>query len=115
MNLFKLIRVSVLSLTALMGLVSCAGGGGGAASDKQPSQDQDEEVQMGQEVFDQLKAKGEIIESSPLYQARKGRDWSIAPRREHRAKRTANARECAASHGLSFRRLQTSRSSSQRF
>jgi len=24
-------------------------------------------VQMGQEVFDQLKAKGEIIESSPLY------------------------------------------------
>jgi beta-barrel assembly-enhancing protease len=30
-------------------------------------QDQDEEVQMGQEVFDTLKAKGEIIESSPLY------------------------------------------------
>jgi beta-barrel assembly-enhancing protease len=30
-------------------------------------QNQDEEVQMGQEVFDQLKAKGEIIESSPLY------------------------------------------------
>src|SRR5579863_2914792 len=67
MKLFKLIRVSVLSLAALMGLVSCAGKGGGVASDKQPSQDQDEEVQMGQEVFDQLKAKGEIIESSPLY------------------------------------------------
>jgi predicted Zn-dependent protease len=31
------------------------------------TQSQDEEVQMGQEVFDQLKAKGEIIESSPLY------------------------------------------------
>ena len=30
-------------------------------------QDQDEEVQMGQEVFNELKAKGEIIESSPLY------------------------------------------------
>jgi predicted Zn-dependent protease len=30
-------------------------------------QDQDEEVQMGQEVFNSLKAKGEIIESSPLY------------------------------------------------
>jgi len=30
-------------------------------------QDQDEEVQMGQEVFDSLKAKGEIVESSPLY------------------------------------------------
>ena len=28
---------------------------------------QDEEVQMGQEVFDELKAKGEIVESSPLY------------------------------------------------
>lgn len=28
---------------------------------------QDEEVQMGQEVFDELKAKGEVIESSPLY------------------------------------------------
>ena len=31
------------------------------------TQSQDEEVQMGQEVFDQLKAKGEIIESSSLY------------------------------------------------
>ena len=30
-------------------------------------QEQDEEVQMGQEVFNELKAKGEIIESSPLY------------------------------------------------
>lgn len=30
-------------------------------------QDQDQEVQMGQEVFNELKAKGEIVESSPLY------------------------------------------------
>jgi predicted Zn-dependent protease len=30
-------------------------------------ENQDDEVQMGQEVFDQLKAKGEIVESSPLY------------------------------------------------
>jgi beta-barrel assembly-enhancing protease len=29
--------------------------------------DQDDEVQMGHEVFDQLKAKGEIVQSSPLY------------------------------------------------
>lgn len=29
--------------------------------------DQDEEVQMGQEVFDDLKSKGEIVASSPLY------------------------------------------------
>jgi predicted Zn-dependent protease len=28
---------------------------------------QDDEVQMGQEVFNELKAKGEIVESSPLY------------------------------------------------
>jgi len=31
------------------------------------SQPEDEEVQMGQEVFNELKAKGEIVESSPLY------------------------------------------------
>ncbi len=31
------------------------------------AQSQDDEVQMGQEVFNELKAKGEIIESSPLY------------------------------------------------
>lgn len=33
----------------------------------QQVQNQDEEVQMGQEVFNELKAKGQIIESSPLY------------------------------------------------
>lgn len=33
----------------------------------QAAQAQDEEVQMGQEVFNELKAKGELIESSPLY------------------------------------------------
>src|SRR5262245_39645821 len=30
-------------------------------------QKQDDELHMGQEVFNELKAKGEIIESSPLY------------------------------------------------
>jgi len=30
-------------------------------------QNQDDELQMGQEVFNELKAKGEIVESSPLY------------------------------------------------
>jgi beta-barrel assembly-enhancing protease len=39
---------------------------GNAAAQNQ-NQNQDEEVQMGQEVFNELKAKGEIIESSPLY------------------------------------------------
>jgi beta-barrel assembly-enhancing protease len=33
----------------------------------QQAQSQDEELQIGQEVFDELKAKGEIVESSPLY------------------------------------------------
>jgi predicted Zn-dependent protease len=31
------------------------------------AQNQDEELQLGQEVFNELKAKGEIVESSPLY------------------------------------------------
>jgi predicted Zn-dependent protease len=38
-----------------------------AAQSAAGAQTQDEEVQMGQEVFEQLKAKGEIVESSPLY------------------------------------------------
>jgi predicted Zn-dependent protease len=38
-----------------------------AAQSKDGAQSQDEEVQMGDEVFNELKAKGEIIESSPLY------------------------------------------------
>lgn len=69
MNVFKLFRVSVLSLAVLTTLASCGGGSRGPeASDKQqPNPNQDEEVQMGQEVFNELKAKGEIIESSPLY------------------------------------------------
>ena len=41
----------------------------GAARAPLPAKDsnQDEEVQLGQEVFNELKAKGEIVESSPLY------------------------------------------------
>ena len=31
------------------------------------AQNQDQELQLGQEVFNELKAKGEIVESSPLY------------------------------------------------
>src|SRR5499433_1129027 len=38
---------------------------GSADADNQSSQD--EELQLGQEAFKELKAKGEIIESSPLY------------------------------------------------
>ena len=32
-----------------------------------PGHEQDEELQLGQEVFNELKAKGEVVESSPLY------------------------------------------------
>src|SRR5215475_9463685 len=38
-----------------------------AAAATAAGQNQDDELQMGQETFNQLKAKGEIIESSPLY------------------------------------------------
>ena len=40
---------------------------GSATTTAAQNENQDEEVQMGQEVFNELKAKGEIIESSPLY------------------------------------------------
>jgi predicted Zn-dependent protease len=59
MNVIQLFRkVLYVVATALFFAV-----GNAAAQD----QNQDEEVQMGQEVFNELKAKGEIIESSPLY------------------------------------------------
>jgi len=38
-----------------------------AASARDQGQDQDPELQLGQEVFNELKARAEIIESSPLY------------------------------------------------
>ena len=71
MNAFKLLR-KVLSYTIAVGLVLM---GVGSVRTPLPAQEnnaaqgsnQDEEVQMGQQVFDDLKAKGEIIESSPLY------------------------------------------------
>src|SRR5437899_11138796 len=47
---------AVLCLLAITGAPSAGSG-----------PDQDQELQMGQEVFNELKAKGEIIESSPLY------------------------------------------------
>ena len=61
MNLRKLLRKVLLcaGATAL-----CAAATGVAFAQQQ---NQDEEEQMGQEVFNELKAKGEIIESSPLY------------------------------------------------
>ena len=42
---------------------------GDATQAKAKAQPEDEELAVGQEFFNQLKAKGEIIESSPLYDA----------------------------------------------
>jgi beta-barrel assembly-enhancing protease len=67
MNAHELLRKSLLSATVaglcLAGVVNARN----TLPAQGPNQDQDEEVQMGQEVFNELKAKGEIIESSPLY------------------------------------------------
>jgi len=57
-------RTSFLSAVGLLCLIAVATACGQPA---RAAQDQDEELQMGQEVFNELKAKGEIVESSPLY------------------------------------------------
>jgi predicted Zn-dependent protease len=44
----------------------CLSPPGGTAAAQQ-AQDQDPEVQLGKETFDELKVRAEIIESSPLY------------------------------------------------
>jgi predicted Zn-dependent protease len=59
----KMLQTSFWGAIALLVLASSIAGAQSAAA----GQSQDEEVQMGQEVFNELKAKGEIIESSPLY------------------------------------------------
>jgi len=61
MNSAALLRKALLYTGAA---VMCLAATGTAAAQQQ---NQDEEVQLGQEVFNELKAKGEIIESSPLY------------------------------------------------
>jgi predicted Zn-dependent protease len=52
-----------MGTAVLLGLLAI----GKASSFPSQGQTQDEEQQMGQEVFNELRAKGEIIESSPLY------------------------------------------------
>lgn len=64
MNVFKMCRNTILCISvALVCLLSVVNVSPLAAQ----AQSQDEEVQLGQEVFNELKARGEIIESSPLY------------------------------------------------
>jgi len=50
-----------------MGVLSLLGNAMACAQSTAEGQSSDEELQMGQEVFNELKAKGEIIKSSPLY------------------------------------------------
>jgi predicted Zn-dependent protease len=81
MNEFNLLRMALLFVT--VAALSLAGVGciatdstttsttPSTTNSTTPSADQgrnqDVELQMGQEVFNELKAKGEIVESSPLY------------------------------------------------
>jgi predicted Zn-dependent protease len=65
MNACELLRKTVLHTTAVV--VCLAGIGIATTPSAAQGQKQDDEVQLGQEVFNELKAKGEIIESSPLY------------------------------------------------
>src|SRR6516164_4995538 len=62
MALFKSLRRLFLCSALALLLITVGRLGVPAAA-----QAQDDEVQMGQEVFNELKAKGEIVESSPLY------------------------------------------------
>jgi predicted Zn-dependent protease len=64
MNACDRLRSWVLAGVALAGLVPAVYA---APPAKSQTPAQDEELAVGQHVFDQLKAKGEIIESSPLY------------------------------------------------
>jgi predicted Zn-dependent protease len=63
MNVCKPFRVLIFSATVIAWLAPL----GGTAASVAAQQSQDQELQMGQEVFNELKVKGEIIESSPLY------------------------------------------------
>jgi len=63
MTACKLLRSVLMGTATLLGLWTA----GNARPLPRQGQNQDDELQMGQEVFNELKAKGEIIESSPLY------------------------------------------------
>src|SRR5258708_4635714 len=65
MRAFELVRKGFLCTT--LAALCLAGFAGVRTLVAGQAQNQDEEQQMGQEVFNELKAKGEIVESSPLY------------------------------------------------
>ena len=64
MDTSKLIRTAVLFGVAIACLAPFGSAEGRPAAEQQ---NEDAELQVGQQVFNELKAKGEIIESSPLY------------------------------------------------
>ncbi|HXY13644.1 MAG TPA: M48 family metalloprotease [Terriglobales bacterium] len=64
MNTFEMRRKAILSISAT---ALCLTWVVNATRLTAQAQNQDEELQLGQEVFNELKARGEIIESSPLY------------------------------------------------
>jgi len=65
MNALEGVRKALLYTSAA---VLCLGGfGSGGTSVPAQGRNQDEELEMGQEIFNELKANGEIVESSPLY------------------------------------------------
>ena len=59
-----LIRSALVATAALLVLLAVGNASPSASQGQNPG---DDELQMGQEVFNELKAKGEIVESSPLY------------------------------------------------
>ena len=80
MNVLERIRKTFVYVVAVGCVVMVAAYLAGVGSTKAagPAQaaDQDVELQLGQQMFDELKAKGEIVESSPLYDTlRPISDW----------------------------------------
>jgi predicted Zn-dependent protease len=71
MNVLERIRktfVYVVAAACVAMVAACLAGVGSAkAAGPAQASDQDVELQLGQQMFDELKAKGEIVESSPLY------------------------------------------------
>ena len=71
MNVVERIRKTFVYVVAAawvaMVAAHLAGVGSTKAAGPAQAADQDVELQLGQQMFDELKAKGEIVESSPLY------------------------------------------------
>ena len=83
MNAFERGRKAILLAAAVL----CVAGFLSAAASLAQNQNQDEEQQLGDQVFNELKARGEVIESSPLYDQLKPITDAITraaqPRYEH--------------------------------